>query len=277
VNYASLTLPGGAQWEGAVWIGLGATVLVAASLPAFLEMKAAIRRHAVFFVLLIGVLAFAVSNRIGFGSQEWHVPLPEQIISLLSTMRTSGRFAWVLVYVLLAAVIAFVARRYSPATSMALLLVAAVLQIVDVRPMQTQVRLTSGVTPAHSTNKAAWTNLISSHDQLFQFPSFECGGLFGNDIPGTILRELEFNFIAAQQNKPANSAYLSRRNKDCERERMQAATEWNAPGTLYLYRSSANIGEFLKTSGVDTSKCGHLDDVVVCSSSMDLASLHPPR
>jgi hypothetical protein len=98
--------------------------------------------------------------------------------------------------------------------------------------------------------------------------------LFGDDVPGTKSRELEIDWLAAQRGKPTNSAYLARAIKDCAGERNDAVAHHGEAGVLYLYRSTDEIGAYLAAHGVDSARCGYLDDVVVCSSEADLSYLH---
>lgn len=262
------------QWEGGAYLGAGVLLLCAFALPALRDWRANLRRHAVLLAVLIALLAFAVSHRIGFGSRELlRLPLPDALLHLFSQFRGSGRFVWVPIYALLAGLIAAVLARYGGRSVLAILVLAALAQIVDAWPMQSSMRAASASAAPASIDRVAWTHLVSTHQRIFQFPSFECGGLFGRGVPGSKFREIEFDWIAAQQNKPTNSAYLARFTKDCERERRDAAAHHDEHGVLYLYRSTDEIGAYLARHGVDTMRCGYLDDVVVCSGDTDLAYL----
>lgn len=262
------------QWEGGAWLGAGMLLLGLFAVPALRDLRANLRRHAVLISVLVLVIAFAISHRVGIGSREvLTLPLPDGLLAALSQLRGSGRFIWVATYALLAALVVAVCTRYRPRTAAIVLASAALLQVIDTRPMQVGVRAASA-SPAPSTiDVATWTRLIGSHARIFQFPSFECGGLFGNGVPGNKFRGVEIDWIAARLDVPTNSAYLARFTKDCERERIEAMTDHGAPGVLYLYRSSDEIGATLIKSGVDSRHCGFLDDVVVCSRDVDMRAL----
>lgn len=267
-------IPGTNQWEGGAYLGAGVLLLCLLALPALRNWRANLARHGVLLAMLVALLVFAVSQRIGVGAHEvLTLPLPEALLHALSQFRGSGRFVWVPLYALLAALIVAIVRRH-PAPRAALLLVfAALLQFVDVWPMQPGVRAASASMAPVTIDRATWTRLIAGHREIFQYPSFECGGLFGNGVPGTKFRGLEIDWIAAELDRPTNSAYLARFTKDCERERAEAARRHGEPGVLYLYRSTDDVGLFLEQSGVDASRCGYLDDVAVCSAGMDLSAL----
>jgi hypothetical protein len=266
-------IPGTNQWEGGAYLGAGVLLLCALALPALSNWRANLRRHMVLFAIVVALLVFAVSQRVGFGSHElFALPLPDVLLRAFSQFRGSGRFVWVAVYVLVAAAIVAVIARYGKRATL-LLVIVAVLQIVDVRPMQSNVRLATASAMPSTMNRAEWTRLISAHRRIFQFPSFECGGLFGRDVPGNKFHELEIDWIAATLDVPTNSAYLARFTKDCEREREEAASNASQSGLLRLYRSTDDIGALLQQRGVAFDGCGYLDNVVICSADMNLSSL----
>lgn len=266
-------IPGTNQWEGGAYLGAGVLLLCALALPALSDWRANLRRHIVLFAILIALLVFAVSQRVGFGTHElFAVPLPDVLLRAFSQFRGSGRFVWVAVYVLVAAAIVAVVARYGKRASWLLVLVA-VLQIADVWPMQSSVRVATASAMPSTINRAEWTRLIAAHQRIFQFPSFECGGLFGRDVPGNKFHELEIDWIAAKLDVPTNSAYLARFTKDCAREREEVASNATQSGLLRLYRSTDDIGALLQRRGVAFDGCGYLDNVVVCSADMDLSGL----
>ncbi|MEO8012350.1 MAG: DUF6311 domain-containing protein [Dokdonella sp.] len=276
-QWLGTTMPvitGSNQWEGGAWFGAGMLLLGLFAIPALRDLRANLRRHAVLAGVLVLVVAFAISHRIGIGSREvLTLPISDGLLAALSQLRGSGRFVWVASYALLAALVVAVCARYRPRTAAMLLAAAALLQVLDARPMQVGVRDASA-SPAPSTiDVATWARLIGAHARIFQFPSFECGGLFGHGVPGNKFRGVEIDWIAARLDVPTNSAYLARFTKDCDRERAEAMSDHGAQGVLYLYRSSDDIGAPLIASGVDTRQCGFLDDVVVCSRDVEMSAL----
>jgi hypothetical protein len=267
-------VPGTNQWEGGAYLGAGVLLRCLLALPALVSWRANVRRHAVLLALLVATLVFAVSNWIGFGVHEIaHLPLPDALLHAFSQFRGSGRFVWIAVYTLVAALIVAITHRYGTRRARVVLVVAAVLEIVDVWPMQVGVRAASASAAPSTIDRAEWTRLIDAHQRIFQFPSFECGGIFGRDVPGTKFREVEIDWIAAIRNKPTNSAYLARFTKDCARERDDAVSNFAEHGLLRLYRSTDETGSFLQQHGADLARCGYLDDVVVCSADMDFSHL----
>ena len=263
------------QWEGGVYLGAGVLLALLACLPFWRGALPVLKRHAVLVSALALALVFAISNRVGLGPHELlHVPLPDFVRSAFSALRGSGRFAWPAMYALIAMAIACVASRYRRTTAAAVLVAAAVLQWVDAQPTQSVRRAASAAGAQPAIHQQAWQGLIATHERIFQFPSFECGGIYDEEIGVDKYQEMQIDLIAARANKPTNSNYPARYTKNCKREREAAALSVREPGTLYLYRSSADIGAFITRYGQDTSRCGTLDEVVVCSAMADLSSLH---
>lgn len=272
------SIPKLAQWEGGAYLGMGVIFLMICCVPFWRHAPAALRRHAVLVVISGSAALFAISNRIGLGTHELYVPLPHWLLSLCSAFRASGRFIWPAMYACIVAVVACIWRRYRPVTAATLLVVAALLQWIDVRPMQVSRYNASSAAPQPTIHEALWKELIQAHERIFQFPSFECGGIYDEYIENTdLFHELTINLIAARLNRPTNSAYIARFTKDCAREREQAGSDMTQPGTLYLYRSSEDIGAYMASRGQDISHCGRVDDVVVCSASVDVAALLKSR
>jgi Family of unknown function (DUF6311) len=268
------TIPGIDQWEGGCYLGAGVLFLLLLCIPCWRGAGAAVRRHAVLLIALLAATLFAITGRVGLGAHEvLNMPLPAVLESTLSAFRGSGRFGWLAMYATVVAAVAIVARHYSLRTATVILLLAAVLQWTDVRPMQPGRRAASAASAASTINDAQWQRLIAAHQKIFEYPSFECGGLFGEDISGSNYREMEIDLIAARLNKPTNSSYPARFTRNCAQERETAGRNMGKRGTLYLYRSSEDVGAYLGKLGQNISRCALLDDVVVCSATADLSTL----
>ncbi len=272
----SPTIPDIHQWDGGCYLGAGILLLLLLALSAWRSAISSLHRHATLAIMFALLLLFAISNRIGFGEHELlHIPLPESLIAVLSTFRGSGRFAWLPLYACAAFLIVLILRRFGSSAGSLILCIAALLQLADVAPMQASRRAGTAVANTPNIHVDAWQGLIAAHRDIFQYPSFECGALYGRGIPGTHFSELEIEWIAAQLNRPTNSAYLARPHKGCAQEKIEAISNHAVPGRLYLYRSAEDIGTYLAANGVKMDRCGLLDDVVVCSADQDLSRLRP--
>jgi hypothetical protein len=165
-------IPGIYQWEGTAYLGVGVLLLCVLALPALRSWRSNVNRHLVLLSTIVLLLIIAVSNRVGFGAHELlHVPLPDSLIRVMSVFRGSGRLVWVAVYALLGGVLVAIVRNHGPKRAAILLVLAAVLQIADIQPMQAAMRGATGSGAAATINRIAWTKLIDAHARLFEFPS----------------------------------------------------------------------------------------------------------
>lgn len=135
-SYLLRSLPSGpGDYEGAAYLGLGGLLLLAFALPGIVSAPrvalAGARRLWLFFLALAGFFAFALSHRIGLGGHEWTLPVPEVLIRVANTFRSSGRMMWVVYYAILAGAILVIARSYRRRTAAILVVLAAVVQVVD--------------------------------------------------------------------------------------------------------------------------------------------------
>lgn len=128
---------GGGQYEGHAYMGLGLLVVVAAGTVCWLcEGRVRLSRGAgvlVFAAMMLALAAF--SNVIAVGGREVvHVSLWGPLATLAGVVRSSGRFIWVLFYLLAFGGFAGIVRNLRPSVAMGLLLAALVLQLADLAP-----------------------------------------------------------------------------------------------------------------------------------------------
>ena len=123
--------------EGNNYLGLGVILMVTCSLPTLLikNTRALLSKHIhqhFFLLLAVIVLAlFAFSNSIDFGKYNLHIPLDESIVSLLSTLRASGRMLWPLIYILIFSSFWLLEISLSSKRFLALVMCFAILQVID--------------------------------------------------------------------------------------------------------------------------------------------------
>jgi len=130
------TPPGPMHHEApTVYLGTGGVLLVIAALGALARAPAMLRPLARFWPLIAAMavlLVLAVTHRVGLLGREIIVlPLPVWAIEMLAPLRSSNRFAWPALYGVLVLAVIVVARRFPPAVSARVLLVAAALQLGD--------------------------------------------------------------------------------------------------------------------------------------------------
>ena len=166
----------GSQIEGFAWLGLGGLSLLALSLPEwFTWIRRRASRHIVLICLMGSFLLFALSNKVYVGSHLLlNVPLPERVIHLLGTYRSSGRFFWPIGYALIAASIILTLRRYNPVTSIVVLSVIAAIQVVDVSPIRRMVAESSSDAAPSIFDRQPAATLTARSNAVMIFPSFGC-------------------------------------------------------------------------------------------------------
>jgi len=136
-QYSFFKLPFGhieGDYEGFTYLGLGLLILVAIGLVVTIRennIKKMYLQYWPYFLTGIGVWLFATSYRIGFGSFELRIPFPLYGKYALSLFRTSGRFMWVLAYLLVIVALIGLTRFFGKRKLTVLLIVMLLIQVMD--------------------------------------------------------------------------------------------------------------------------------------------------
>ncbi len=165
-----------AQYEGYGYLGAGAIALIAAS---FAVARARRRLYDTFTSPLLAVAAggllLAASYTITFGSGfAIRLPLPSAVVSILGIFRSSGRFIWIPAYMLLGVAGFGLLRNVSARTSLAILSLAALLQIADLaRPFADLRRQFAGLASI-AFDDPIYAGLGQAHRRLIVLPPWQC-------------------------------------------------------------------------------------------------------
>ena len=124
--------------DGMAFPGLGVILLLVCALPLMLSGKnngvmAAIHKRWILMLALVGLMIFALSNKVGIASYEFDYWLPDAFIEMAGIFRASGRMIWPVMYVAIFAVVFLVARGTRPHAAIVLLALAVVAQVADTR------------------------------------------------------------------------------------------------------------------------------------------------
>jgi hypothetical protein len=235
----------GGQYEGDSYMGFGPlAVLIACLLMAPRRIASAVRAHWLLLLVLLALALFALSNHAFFASRSlFALGLPSWLQPVASTWRASGRFIWPPLYMLLLAPAVLLltderVRLRRLATGLVLLatIVHGIEGVVTLRSVWT---FTSAAPPT-LIDAAHMGDWIRSHERLWQYPSWFCGGLgtarYG---AGGANRELELQVLAARAGVPFNSIYMGRHLKDCLREQQWKRHPALERGVLYVIDASA--------------------------------------
>lgn len=225
----------GGQYEGYNYLGAGMLLLIVVhSVFSRNLVKQAIKRNMFLFLMLSGLFLLALSSRIYFGN--WLIldlkVLDNLIKPLTGHFRTSGRFFWPIYYVLAVFLVLTTFKRFSQNAAWIIIAAAVVVQMADTQPIRYKLmQATKGaynqavqVLPKHE-----WAELLKVHQFIEQYPSYQCGGWADNNS------NLEVLLLAAELNKPINSAYLARHFRNCENEFIESMNSEIQNEGLYFY------------------------------------------
>ena len=169
------------QWnEGFQYLGLGAVLLVAtASLllfRAFRELPWG--RLWPLMVISLVCAIYALSSRVAFGNHVlFDYTTPD--LNRYAFFRASGRFFWPMGYFVLASAIALVVTRLSARSSLAVMSLACIVQLVDLRGVliERYVANRSEYFHAHRLplTSRVWTAALPHYEHLVLYPPQQCG------------------------------------------------------------------------------------------------------
>lgn len=259
------------QYEGEAYIGRGALLLLAlAAASAPRRVLLAVRQYWVLSATLVALAVYAASNRIyAGGTQLVSFDLPAFALDLGNYFRATGRFIWPLAYGLTLLPLAGLFRWWPRLPAVLVATLAVWLQLSEAWPGIRYRRALT--TQAHEDlidqpRLRAW---LAEHERLWQFPSWDCGGLVGTGRQWPSVdsnRELQVQLAAARAGVPTNSVYMSRALKNCATE---AAWELNPQledGVLYVLGPATVRASATLLPLAQSNACVSLDWAIVCSA-----------
>ena len=125
--------------EGFNFLGTGIILLIILLLPYFLKCKLLLVQYANNInVLTLGVglfflFLFSLSNHIGISTFNFSYPIPHLFEKLANTFRSSGRMFWPVFYCIDLLIIYLISKCYKKNIAIALLIFAALLQVIDTK------------------------------------------------------------------------------------------------------------------------------------------------
>lgn len=277
------------QYEGEAYIGLGALLLLALAVGwAPRRIIGYVRRYWAFSAMLVAFSIYAASNRVyAGGTLLVSYDLPGSVLDLASYFRATGRFIWPVAYALTLLPMACLYRWWPSSGAIAASLVAVSLQVSEALPgIQYRRSLTMQSYP-DLIDEPRMREWLAAHQRVWQFPSWECGGLVGSSRrwpSEDSNRELQLQRGAARAGRPTNSVYMSRALKDCAREAVWQGNPLLDDGTLYVLGPSTVRASPTLSALANSAACVTLEWAVVCSSSWappvsqvrsDRAGTHP--
>lgn len=135
-SYALPDIPeASGDYEGFNFLGLGMIFLGICSLPSLLNSKtgivSSVIKRPILLAALLGLTAFAVSNKLGISSASFELELPDLLMRAANIFRASGRMFWPVFYMIFFTIIFLITRGYNNRSTIILLWLGLVIQIVD--------------------------------------------------------------------------------------------------------------------------------------------------
>lgn len=211
----------GGQYEGFVYLGAGLLLLTLLAIPVLRRsVPDRVRRHPLLALVVAGSLGLALSNEVYAGSFLLvSFSVPDVLAPLTGTVRSSGRLAWIALYLGAALVVATVARWRAAGPVLA---VACVLQWIDAGHLRSLVRQ-SVAGPFSTIDRTAWAAALPLVARVVINPPFSCI-VTELDQDGRRFAAVEIQLKAAQAGVPNNSVYAARTHADCSTPPIQAGT-----------------------------------------------------
>lgn len=219
----------GGQYEGFNYLGAGGLFLLAMALlrdrPA---IAALLRRHAAFALIAAGMTAFAVSQDVHvFDTLLVHIPIPDWLIDVCSTFRSSGRMFWPVNYALLLGGL-ILALRHQGSAMLTIPLLACLLQLIDTEGLRRRDAFLASRPAPEQMRAAEWGPRLDRAAALHISPVYTC-------TMGPVHRmTIELNHHAAVRGLPINSVYDARAKPDCAAARQAMLDGPWRRDTLYV-------------------------------------------
>lgn len=160
-SYVLPDIPGGdGDYEGFNYLGLGVFFLGIFAIPSLFKSKTAVMNAIVnrpmLLACVLGMTAFALSNKLGIGSVNVDFSLPDYVLRMANTFRASGRMFWPVFYLLLFTIILLVVRGYTKPVAIIILGLGLIIQIADTSKAWTGIRKNLMIKP-----RSTWqTNMV---------------------------------------------------------------------------------------------------------------------
>lgn len=210
-------------------------------------------------MVLIFFCLFAISNKIYIGS--FHlvtIPLPDQLLVFFNIFRSSGRFFWLVGYVLLFVALIGV-LRFNRRWSVIVLVLAVLTQWYDTMDWRANQKFRVNSVVYNDTEN--WRLLLTQVEYLNVYPAFKCGAV-------SIDKYLFLQRLAAHYNKVINTGYLARNHISCLDKHTVFSNELNMRSiyfieTIHAQNADKTVPEKLRNLLIG-KHCAIIPDFYVC-------------
>jgi hypothetical protein len=258
----------GGQYEGYQYLGVGVLLLVAIATFCLARRggAATFRRHAGIVLACIALTTLSLSTRVYAGH---YLLLDLSAPDWLLQLRTTGRFFWPVTYTAVIAGVAIVCRCLSRRIMVALLLLAALLQVIEANGMRQWLRYSLHKPQQWSLNIAQLRPLLAEHSKLTVWPRFLCGA---DHVSAPFLQTF---LLASEVAIPVNTMYVSRYTTLPKCDALEAPVKVD-PGELLIFMPPAPPASVMQVEGW-RHMCRRLGVLTACSQKLrDRADLSTP-
>lgn len=121
--------------------------------------------------VLLGATALAVTNQVKFnGKQLLDIKLPEKVLSFFSLVRSSGRFMWIVMYLIMILAICCVIKYFNVRIAIVIIAFCMLLQVADFRNVYKSLGQTYNIKVEQTEEflvSDQWNDVIRDHEHIF--------------------------------------------------------------------------------------------------------------
>jgi len=194
----------------------------------------------------------------------------EHLSAYLGIFRSSGRFFWIVNYLILLTTLVAVFRKWNIRTSATIVAIALAIQWIDTSPTRNQwVHQDGPVAPIPALKSAVWHSMGKVHRNLIVLPPWQCGW---ESSPGQRDGFATFGLLAVEQRMRINSFYAARYSardlqENCSDPPAKLARDGLPRDSVYVV--TPRIASLITAGRSGRDACHVIDDFTVCSSATD--------
>ena len=203
------------QFEGFSYLGLGMMIILFSSIIYFIILlfykkikSKTIKRYSLLFLLCLGMLLFALTNELSYGTNTiLKLPLPKIIEKLGFIFRASGRFVWPMYYcIFLFSLLLFSIIKINKKIKIGVILLLTSLQLYDIQNLFSQWNLPSGEYDTPLSDQK-WISVMKEFDNIIIYPPFTYNYSMTYNMDYQ-----DICFLALKAKKPISNGYVARTN-----------------------------------------------------------------
>ncbi|MBP0634004.1 hypothetical protein J8I34_01220 [Cupriavidus sp. AcVe19-6a] len=253
----------GGQQEGFNYFGAGGLLILAAGTLSFMRKRQplGVKVKYPFLILMAMVLTlYALSTTWYLGdSKVLRYSLPSVFKIITSSFRASGRFFWVVGYLLMFVMLARLLRSKARLVPVGVFAVALPLQWFDTSAIRNNV--INAVHRPEQVDRKPWPSILADARHLIMYPAFGCGHVGAEQY-------LYFQNLAARQGLTFNTGYIARLKRSCGVAGAGLPAEFDSDTVFVMRESELKFIRFdLPPALVTAAKrgeCAVVDKILVC-------------